>query len=163
MTTATDTKLQELEKRLQMLEDREKIRETLARYSFTADMGRSQEYVDNYTKDGVIDLAPDTKWSGPDGLMEFIGDPNGGHKAIENRCMHTSVNTHVRVEGDTAWAEGYSVVYVLEDGDYRVFTAGYNHWRFKREDSRWLLEYRHRRPVGGDEWGGDVIKDFLKR
>ncbi|MCI0769687.1 MAG: nuclear transport factor 2 family protein [Chloroflexi bacterium] len=165
MAADADAKLVELEQRLQVLEDREKIRETLARYSFTADMGRSREYVENYTDDGTIDLGPSTKWSGHEELTDFITDPAGGHKAIEGRCMHTSVNTFIRIEGDAAWAEGYSVVYTKEGGGeregYGVYTLGYNHWTFKRKDGRWLLAYRHRRPVGGDEWGGDVIKEFL--
>lgn len=161
MPIDVEAKIAELESRLRILEDREKIRETLCRYSFTADMGRSQEYVNNYTPDGVIDLGPETKWSGAAGLTEFITDPKGGHKAIENHCMHTSLNTHIRIDGDTAWAEGYSVVYVQEGNGYKVYTLGYNRWTFQREEDRWLMKYRHRRPVGGDEWGGDVIKEFL--
>jgi hypothetical protein len=166
MTAQQEAKLKEMERRLQELEDKENIRECLARYSFNADLGRSEEYVNNYTADGVIDLGPTTKWSGRDGLLDFIANPHGGHKAIEGHCMHTSMDFFIRVDGNKAWAEGYSVVYVKEgEGEregYRVFSIGFNHWDFEKRGDRWFLKYRYRRPMGGPEWGGKVIKDYLK-
>ena len=158
----SDTGLEALEKRVQLLEDQEKIRECLARYGFTADLGRSQAYVDNYTDDGVIDLSPTMKYVGKDQLLyDFITDPKS-HKKIENRSLHTSVNFFIRVNGTKAWAEGYSIVFTREGAGYAVFTCGYNHWDFEKKGDRWYLKYRYRRPVGGDEWGGKVIKAFLK-
>ncbi len=158
----SDTGLEALEKRVQLLEDQEKIRECLARYGFTADLGRSQAYVDNYTDDGVIDLSPTMKYVGKDQLLyDFITDPKS-HKKIENRSLHTSVNFFIRVNGTKAWAEGYSIVFTREGAGYTVFTCGYNHWDFEKKGDRWYLKYRYRRPVGGDEWGGKVIKAFLK-
>ena len=59
-----EARLKTMEARLAVLEDQEKIRECLSRYSFNADLGRSEEYVNNYTPDGVIILSPDLKWSG---------------------------------------------------------------------------------------------------
>lgn len=159
-------KLEKLEERLELLEDHEKIRECLARYSYNADLGRSEEYVDNYTPDGVIDLGPEVKWSGKEELMDFIANPEGGHKAIEGRCMHTSLDFFIRVNGLKAWAEGYSVVFYKEgeeelDG-YRVFSIGFNHWEFEKTGDRWFLKNRYRRPLGGNEWGGKVIQEYLK-
>jgi hypothetical protein len=166
MAADLEARVKELEKRLQLLEDQEKIRECLARYSFNADLGRSEEYVNNYTPNGVIDLGPDTKWAGRDQLLDFIGNPQGGHKAIEGRCMHTSLDFFIRVDGNKAWAEGYSVV-LLKEGQaeregYRVFSIGFNHWDFEKKGDRWYLKYRYRRPTGGNEWGGKVIKAYLK-
>ncbi len=157
-----ETRIKQLEARVAVLEAQEQIRECLARYSFNADLGRSEEYVNNYTRDGVIDLAPSTKWTGSKQLMDFIGSPGGGHKAIEGRCQHTSMNYFIRVDGDKAWAEGYSVVYLKKGDKYEVFTCGFNHWDFVKHGDRWLLKYRYRLPVGGEEWGGKVIRDYLK-
>ena len=114
----------------------------------------------------MIDLGPTTKWAGKDQLLEFIGNPNGSHKAIEGHCMHTSLDFFIRVEGHTAWAEGYSVVYTKESGSgeregYGVYSIGFNHWDFEKKGDRWYLKYRYRRPMGGDEWGGKVINDYL--
>jgi hypothetical protein len=157
-----EARLKQLEARVQELEDQEKIRECLSRYSFNADLGRSEEYVNNYTPDGTIDLGPDTKWAGKEQMMDFIANPKGGHKAIEGRCQHTSMNYFIRVNGNTAWAEGYSVVYLKKGDTYEPFTCGFNHWDFEKRGDRWYLKYRLRRPVGGDEWGGKVIREYLK-
>jgi SnoaL-like protein len=157
-----EARFKELEARVQLLEDQEQIRECLSRYSFNADLGRSEEYVNNYTPDGVIDLSPTMKWSGKEQLMDFIGSPTGGHKSIEGRCQHTSMDYFIRVNGNKAWAEGYSVVYLKKGDEYTVFTCGFNHWDFEKRDGRWYLKYRYRRPVGDNEWGGKVIRDYLK-
>ena len=72
------------------------------------------------------------------------------------------VNHFIRVDGDTAWAEAYSIVFVRGDEGYYPWTCGYNHFEFERKDGRWRLALRLRRPVGGDEWGGKVIKAFAE-
>ena len=157
-----EARLKELEARLLMLEDQEKIRECLSRYSFNADLGRSEEYVNNYTPDGTIDLSPTMKYAGKEQLTDFIASPQGGHKAIEGRCQHTSMNYFIRVNGTKAWAEGYSVVFLKKGDAYEAFTCGFNHWDFEKRGDRWYLKYRHRRPVGDTEWGGKVIREYLK-
>ena len=91
-----------LEKRLAIMEDKEKIREVLARYGYNADLGRSEEYVNVWTKDGVYDLDAG-KLEGEAAIREMISSPTGAHKMhIENRSMHTVSNLHIGVEGDTA-------------------------------------------------------------
>ena len=156
-----DPRLEALEKRVQVLEDQEGIRECLARYGFNADLGRSQEYVDNYVKDGAIDLGPTTKYVGHDQLLyDFI--TGKGHKSLENHCLHTVCNLFIRVDGSSGWAEGYSIVFLKQGEGYVPYTCGYNHWDFEKRGSRWFLKYRYRRPVGGDEWGGKVIRAYLK-
>ena len=157
-----ESRIKALEARIAELEEREGIRDCLARYSFNADLGRSEEYVNNYTPDGVIDLSPKMKYAGREQLMDFIASPKGGHKQIEGRCQHTSVNPLIRIDGNRAWAEGYSVVYLKQGEKYEVFTCGFNHWEFEKKGDRWYLKYRLRRPVGDDEWGGKVIHDYLK-
>ena len=160
MTTGA-SRMDAMEKRLQVLEDQEKIRECLARYGFNADLGRSQAYVDNYTEDGVIDLGPTVRYTGRRQLLEdFIS--GWGHKRLENKCLHTSMTFFIRVNGSIGWAEGYSVVLLREGDAYKIFSAGYNHWDFEKKGDRWFLKYRYRRPIGGDEWGGKVIKAYLK-
>lgn len=152
-----------LEARLRLVEDKEKIREVLARYGYNADLGRSEEYVDVWTDDGLYDLGA-VKYAGKDQIREMISSPTGVHKTqIENRSLHTVCNLHIGVEGETAWAEGYSIVFVKGgDGAVKVLTAGYNHWDFVRAGDSWLMTRRLRRDVGGDEWGGETINRYLE-
>lgn len=158
--TSTD-RLAALEQRIAYLEDQEKIRELLARYGFNADLGRAEEYLDVWTDDGIYDSGA-APMVGKDALREMITSPTGFHKSeVENRSLHTVGNLYIAIEGDTAWAEGYSVVWLREGAGYKALTAGYNHWDFKRAADGWRMTRRLRRNVGDDEWGGETIKAYL--
>ena len=154
------SRLEALERRVRELEDKEQIRETLARYGYTADLGLSKDWVDVWTEDGVYDLGPDERAEGSESLLHDIITNPKGHKTIENRSLHTVVNHFIRVDGDTAWAEAYSIVFIREGEGFIPWTCGYNHFEFERSGEKWLIKLRLRRPVGGDEWGGKVIKAF---
>ncbi len=184
MTTATSNvsalaaKVEALEKRLEIMEDTEKVRECMARYGFNADLGRSMEWVNTWTEKGVYDLGPTRRLQGSDQLLyDCITEPKG-HKTIENKSQHMCVNFFIRVDGNKAWAEFYSVVMVrmqveglkivdvaraeLAGQVFLPWSCGYNHCEFEKRDGQWYLTLRYRRMVGGDEWGGKVIKSYLK-
>ncbi len=156
---------EELERRLQALEDREGVRECLARYCYNADLGRSKEWASNFTPNGALDTGPGTRAEGYEQLLDFISNPKGGHKAIENHCTHNITNLFIRVNGNKAWAEGYQIVLVREkDGDdapRRVYRMGLSHWNFEKRNGRWFIKERVRREAGEKEWGGKVIKSYL--
>ena len=186
--TTASIRLEALEERIQLLEDQEAIRECFARYGFTADLGHSQAWADVWTEDGVYELFPTSIVRGKERLLHDIITNNAGHKKIENRSQHTAVNHYIRVNGDKAWAEGYSIVYTKKDvgvsapgsdgqrsstnvhlsdlesemEGYQAWICCYNHWEFERHEGRWLMKHRNRRPIGGDEWGGAIIKGFLE-
>lgn len=151
-----------MEKRLRELEDKEAIRECLHRYGFNADLGRSEKWADGWTPDGVYDLE-DRKWRGRAELLDLIGAPNNPHKSIENKSQHTMLNMYIRIDGDTAWAEGYSATIVKQAPDrIELWGCAYNHFDFVRSGDRWLLKYRLRRNIGGPEWGGKAIRRYLE-
>jgi hypothetical protein len=154
--------LETLERRLQELEDREGIRECLARYTFNADLGHYEEWARNFTPDGVMDTATE-HLVGYEQLLGHLQDPSGSQKAIEHRSTHNTVNLFIRVAGDTAWAEGYQLILVKDvDGDERrVYRMGLNHWDFEKIDGRWFIQKRIRREVGQKAGDEDVIKDYL--
>lgn len=153
--------IEALEARLSVLEDQGKIRRVLARYGYNADLGRSEEYVGVWSEDGVYDLGH-VVYDGHAQLREMITSPTGLHKVeIENRSLHTVCNLFIEIEGRTAWAEGYSVVWVRYPDGHRPYTAGYNHWEFVRDDDDWLMTRRLRRSIGEAEWGGETIKSYL--
>jgi hypothetical protein len=159
---SVEDRLAQMEARLQRLEDQEKIRRCLARYGYNADLGRSEEYLALWSEDGLYDLDAGPLRGEP-ALREMITSPTGHHKsAIENRSMHAVGNLFIEIEGDTAFAEGYSIVWVRgADGKHAPHTAGYNHWDFRRKGDGWLMTRRLRREVGGPQWGGETIKSYL--
>lgn len=156
-------KIAALEARLRIVEDKEKIKEVLARYGYNADLGRSEAYVDVWTDDGLYDMGA-VRYAGKAQIREMISSPTGVHKTlIENRSLHTVCNLHIGIDGDSAWAEGYSIVFVKGEDGVKPFTAGYNHWDFARSGEQWLMTRRLRRDVGGEEWGGETISRYLEQ
>lgn len=163
MTELLD-RIEELTARLAILEDQEKIRRCLARYGFGADLGRSEEWVSVWAEGGLYDLGYD-RHEGKAELREMITSPDHNHKLnVENRSLHTVGNLFIEIQGETAWAEGYSIVYIRgSEGNGMVpRSAGYNHWDFVRDGDGWLMTRRRRRQVGGSEWGGETIKSYLE-
>jgi SnoaL-like domain len=152
----------DLELRVAALEDRERIREVLSAYGFNADLGRATEYVNLFASEGVYDTG-EVKIVGHGQLREMIASPTGHHKvSIEGPgSQHIVLNLFIRVNGDTAWAEGYSVVLVSRPEGFVAHTAGYNHWDFERSGADWVISLRRRTVVGGSEWGGETIRNYL--
>jgi len=158
---SVEQRLAAVEARLGVLEDREKIRRCLARYGFNADLGRSEEYLAIWSEDGLYDLDAGPL-QGTAALWDMISSPTGAHKSqIENRSMHAVGNLFIEIEGDVAWAEGYSIVWVRGPNGHAPMTAGYNHWDFRRKGEGWLMTRRLRREVGGPVWGGEIIRSHL--
>jgi len=160
--TKASANLEELAKRIQLLEDREGVRECLSRYCFNADLGRAEEYANTFTPDGVLDMAG-ASLIGHDGLLDMFAGANV-HTSIMNLCTHNITNAFIRVDGDTAWAEGYQIVLVKDRNgeERRVRWMGMNHWTFEKRSGRWYIKKRVRREAGGDEWGGKIIRQYLE-
>ena len=157
--------LQEIERRLQALEDERDIRRVLVRYGFNADLGRSEAYAELFTEDGVLDLQPGliepSRYVGHDELLTMITGP--AHKAIEGHCQHQMEGPPmiVYVDGDSAVAEGYSITYVREeDGTAQVLMNSFNRWTLKRTEGDWKIRECYRRPMGS-EGQADVFKRTL--
>jgi len=137
-----------LEARLQELEDKEAIREVLNAYNFSADTGDARGYAEIFTEDAVFDMGR-ARMEGRQRFHDAIADPEGTHKlAIEGKgSMHTVGPTTIRVEGEKAWAEGPTMVWVRDGDSFRVFTASYNHWDLEKRDGRWEIARRIARAV----------------
>ena len=156
------TTVDELEQRLQRLEDESALRSLLARYSFNADLARSRAYVALYAPDGAIEIDNEHRFEGEENLLlKFITGVT--HRTIEGRCQHvTSGPIAFYIDGDDAEAESYSLVLVKEGDipnavtgltmpDIRVFTANFNHWKFRRIDGAWRIVERRLRPIGSPD------------
>jgi hypothetical protein len=155
-------RLARLEKAVGALNDERNIRDVLAQYGYNADLGREEAWVDLWSEDGTYDL-DFGRFTGRDALLDIVMDREGAHKReIENRSQHVIVNPMIRIVGDTAWCECYSIVLVGTESDgYAVYTGGYNHFDLQRSGQTWTISRRLRRSVGGPVWGGDVIAAYL--
>ena len=156
-------RLDRVEAELRGLRDIEALRHLLSTYGFNADLGRVEQYLDGWTDDGVYDLSEDMQLEGRAALEGLMSDPTGFQKLqIENRSQHLVANLFIKVTGDAAWAEGYSVVMLAGEDGVKIFAAGYNHWDFVRTAKGWRMTRRQRRVIGGPTWGGDVIASYLE-
>jgi ketosteroid isomerase-like protein len=142
-------RLEILERALAELKAKEEIRELFNRYGFTADCGDAQGYAQVWAADAVYEGAAH-RMEGRAAFHAGIDDPNGIHKReIEGQgSLHTTGPLTIRVDGDQAWAEGHTLVWVGQDaGGYRIYTLSYNHWDLEHRDGRWQIAKRVSRPV----------------
>jgi hypothetical protein len=138
-----DARLAALEARLQILEDKEAIRELFDRYGFSADTGDAKGWSETWAEEGVFDGGNFTS-SGRPQFFKSIEDPDGVHKReIEGKgSLHTTGSVTIRVDGLKAWAEGPTMVWVRDGATFKVYTAAYNHWDLEKNDGRWEVARR---------------------
>jgi ketosteroid isomerase-like protein len=145
---APRNRLAALEAEVSDLKAKDEIREMFNLYGFTADTGDARGWSEVWAPDAVYD-GVGGKMAGREQFKASIDDPNGVHKQqIEGKgSLHTTGPLTIRVKGDTAWAEGHTLVWVREGTNWRPFTLSYNHWDLKRIDGRWRIARRFSRPV----------------
>jgi hypothetical protein len=61
------------------------------------------------------------------------------------------MNLTVRVDGDTAQAESYSMTLLREGDETVVRSAGMIRWSFRRVGGRWYIAEKYRRPPGDQD------------
>ena len=146
-------KLDELERRLRALEDREAIRELIARYAYEVDCGEPPDWASVFSADIEMEAG---KLGVSRGLAEIERRfSRAEHRdAIREGSQHAYTNLVVDldVDGDRATAWGYACVHTRRDGAWRIYTLGVNRWELRREADGWKFVGRQRREVGEAEW-----------
>jgi hypothetical protein len=161
-------RLEALERQVADLQAERDIRILLARYCFGADSGRHEEYLALFTDDAIIESQmygsdnlvdlPDPnvvetrRFVGRQGVADYINSP--AHMSIEGRSQHHMLGppSAIYVDGDTAVADSYSVVYAKAEGnlgptvDFQ--THGFIRWKFRRVDGAWKICESIRRRMG---------------
>ena len=131
------------------LRDREQIRELFTRYGLAADTGDAREWSETYAATGTYD-GVGGRMTGRAQFFDAIDNPTGVHKR-DIECfgsLHTTGPLTMRIDGDSAWAEGYAIVWIRSaDASYRVYSMSYNHWDLQRSGGKWEIFHRRSRPV----------------
>jgi ketosteroid isomerase-like protein len=130
-----------LKKKVQILEDKEAIRDMLVRYAFNADLNRTENYLKLWTEDGVFATDVEGKLvvsKGKDEIRRILLNPI--HQAITNRCQHLQLDYIIQVEGDTATATGYQLLTQRWEGGFGIFRCAFRAFSFRRLDGRWLIK-----------------------
>lgn len=136
-----------VEERLQILEDREKIKELRATYCFLVDDGRMEELIERcFTEDAVCDFRS------PDGSMQpFVSRGRAEVRnfyvavvpaLLRNMC-HTVHNHRITVDGDRASGDCYFELTATDAATGKdVVGAGRYVDRYRRVGENWCFEFR---------------------
>ncbi|HMG42890.1 MAG TPA: nuclear transport factor 2 family protein [Acidimicrobiales bacterium] len=154
--------LASLRRRLQVLEDKEQIRDVLVRFGYNADLGRFDDFLATLTDDCVWDVSgglrlPEGGVS--DGLVS-VGHEQArrtvtgpGHLAIVNREQHLMVDFIVDVDGDDATAVGQLAVTFHGPAGFGLVTCRMCRTKLRRVDGRWLIREIVFRELGAPDCG----------
>jgi SnoaL-like protein len=156
-----EDRLAALEARVAALEDEKAIREVLARYGYYADAPLDEEYFSLFTEDCVMDVSSGrgdnpyevVRWEGLAAMREFLAVRTAAHDdGFYGRSMHVQGNNlAIRIDGDTAVANGYSFIFHQDGPTLRLLSASLNEWHLRRRDGRWLIQERKRRMAGAPD------------
>ena len=121
-----------------VLEEKDAIRELMARYCFAFDRGRFDEWVELFTEDGCFDLGERGYHRGREALRKFLrmlpltnGVPG---------MQHCVMNPIVHVDGTSATADSYVVV---QGGPtVGILVAGRYEDRLVQQDGGWRFLQR---------------------
>ena len=138
-------RIERLERRLQVLEDAEAIRNLKARYAALCDQ--------QYDADRIAALfAEDALWDSP-GLGRFEGREAirnffRGASAIFSFSIHYSLNSKIEVDGDTARASWYLFMpCTLAAGNRAMWRASIDHETYARISGTWMFRHKRSEPL----------------
>jgi len=145
--------IDELERRLRALEDREEIRELVARYAYEVDCGEPPDWASVFSPDIEMEAGKLGVSRGLAAIEQRF--TRAEHlDAIRDGSQHAYSNVVVDldVDGDRATAWGYACVHTRRDGSWHIYTLGVNVWTLRREADGWRFVGRERREVGEGGW-----------
>lgn len=118
------------------MSDQDEIRNLIARYAHAADDGRSGDYADLYTPDGVIE-SQGSRAVGRAQLVALIDS------IYEYSIKHMQMNTAVQVDGNRATAQTDLLMLVMDPkGSWQVSGCARYEDDLVRYDGRWLFSRR---------------------
>ena len=159
--TGLAKELEALRKKVQILEDKEAIRDMLARYAFNADLNRTQNFLKLWTEDGLFVTDGGGKLhvlKGKEEIGRYLD--TSGHQTITNRSQHLQVDYIIQVDGDTATATGYQLLTVRLEGGFGIRRCAFRIFHFRRVDGRWLIKESKSLAIGGPECQQFIPTEF---
>ncbi len=163
---ASKATLTELQKRVDTLNDEDRVRNLQSAYGYYADQKMWDDVVDLFAGSGVVEIGGQGIWEGPKGVrhwLQSIGPAGLTHGQINDRVQHDVIVT-IAPGGNEAFARGIELGMLgeadEEKGWWEVATF-YN--RFVKEDGVWKIREMRRFPqVKSDVflgWGKSRIID----
>jgi hypothetical protein len=139
---ATKASLAQLQKRIDTLNDKDRIFNLQSAYGYYAERKMWDDVVDLFAKDGVVEIAGQGIWKGQQGVRRWlngIGAAGLTHGQLNDRLQNDVIVT-IAPGGNEAWARGIELGMLgeadQEKGWWEVATF---HTRFVKEGGVWKI------------------------
>jgi hypothetical protein len=142
-----ESRLRELEQRLQLLSDQVEVTQLIASYGPLVDAGVAGDVAALWSEDGSYDVEGWQMRSRAD--VEAMVNSDAHQTLIGRGACHFLGPARVTVDGDTAQAVCASLLVVHRDGKWIVARAGANQFTLNRIDGRWQIVLRTTRALNG--------------
>ena len=138
-------RLEQIERRLQGLEDAEAIRNLKARYAALCDNQYDADRIANlFTEDAVWESPALGRFEGRDAIRNFFRGASG----IFSFAIHYSLNGQIYVDGDAARAQWYLFMpCTVADGNRAMWRASIDHEQYRRVAGTWLFSEKRSQPL----------------
>jgi ketosteroid isomerase-like protein len=134
-----------IERRLQVLEDAEAIRNLKARYAALCDSQYDADGIASlFTEDALWESPTLGRFEGREAIRRFFRGASG----IFSFAIHYSLNGHIEVEGDQARARWYLFMpCTVASGNRAMWRAGIDHETYARVDGTWMFRHKRSEPL----------------
>lgn len=130
-----------LVERLRALEDREAIRDLIARYGPLADSGQADAVAALFAEDGIYAVGGMGEAKGRAAIAALIEGPV--HQSLmADGCAHILTSPAIELAGDHATARCHSIVFRHEDGEWAPVRVAANRWELARGPEGWQVTRR---------------------
>jgi len=136
--------------RLQAIEDREAIRDLIARYGPLADAGEAAALAALWAEDGSYGVGGMGESRGREAIAGLIDGPT--HRDLMAAgCAHVLGPVAIDLDGDRATARGHSVVLRHDHGRFEVYRVSANRWDLVRGEAGWQVSHRENALLDGNQ------------
>jgi uncharacterized protein (TIGR02246 family) len=136
--------------RLQALEDREAIRDLIARYGPAADSGDSDGVAALFDEAGVYAVGGMGESCGRPAIAALLDGPVH-RQLMADGCAHLLGPVAIDLAGDTATARGLSLVFRWNGSHWDAVRTSANRWHLARSDTGWTVTRRDNALLDGNE------------
>lgn len=156
MTDPFESRLHDLERRLQQLTDQVQVTQLIASYGPLVDAGAADDVAALWSEDGSYEVEGWQMRSRADVAAMVNSD---AHQTLIGRgSCHFLGPARVTVDGNTAEAVCESLLVVHRDGKWIVARAGANHFTLGRIDGRWQIIRRTTRALNGSPEARNLLR-----
>ena len=138
-------RIERMERRLQVLEDAEAIRNLKARYAALCDRQYDAEGIAAlFTEDAVWDSPGLGRCEGREAIRSFFQ----GASRLFSFAIHYSLNGQIEIDGDTAQAQWYLFMpCTLAAGNRAMWRASIDHETYARVQGVWMFSGKRSEPL----------------